>query len=88
MILNLLRTNDEVFENSDLEGFDEESKTDGNGTVTKNAEEQLHGEDRNAGNEKEQKKDANEPWVNMFKNNCVGSNGMQLSYFPPQVVNG
>ena len=26
--------------------------------------------------------------VNMFKNNRVASNGMQLSYFPPQVVNG
>ncbi|XP_069143403.1 uncharacterized protein [Solanum lycopersicum] len=36
----------------------------------------------------EQKKEANEPWANMFKNNHVASNGMQLSYFPPQVVNG
>ena len=73
-----------------MEGFDEESKADGNGTVTRNSEEQLNGEDgdRHAGNEKEQKKEANESWVNMFKNNRVARNGMQLSYFPPQVVNG
>ena len=59
--LNSLRTNEEVLENSDLEGFDEENKADGNGTVTRNSEEQLNGEygDRNDGNEKEQKKEAN-----------------------------
>ena len=50
-----------MLENSDLEGFDEENKVDGNGTVTRNSEEQLNGEygDRNDGNEKEQKKEAN-----------------------------
>ena len=29
-----------------------------------------------------------EPWVNMFKNNRAANNGMQLNYFPPQIVNG
>ncbi|TMW81456.1 hypothetical protein EJD97_009515 [Solanum chilense] len=64
--LDSLGTDEEVFENSDLKGFENESKVDGNRTEQK----------------------TNELWVKMFKNNCVASNGMQLTYFPPQVVNG
>ena len=88
--LDSLRTNEEVLGNSDLEGFEDERKVDGIGTVTRSLEEKLNGENgnRNAGTEQEQKKEANEPCVNMFKNNRVASNGMQLSYFPPQIVNG
>ena len=77
---------EKVLGNSDLEGFEDEIHVDGNGTVTKSSKEKINGD--NAGTDQEQKKEANEPWVNMFKNNRVASNGMQLSYFPPQVVNG
>ena len=28
-----------------------------------------------------------EPWVNMFKNNRIANNGMNLTYYPPQIVN-
>ena len=29
-----------------------------------------------------------EPWENMFKNNRIANNGMNLTYYPPQIVNG
>ena len=76
-----------MFGNSDLKGFEDESKIDGNGTVTTNLDEKLSEEEGNK-IDNEQEKKTNEPWVNMFKNNRVASNGMQLTYFPPQVVNG
>ena len=72
------RAIEEVRGNSDLEGFEDDSQTVGNGTVTKSSKEKINGD--NAGTDQEQKKEANEPWVNMFKNNRVASNRMQLSY--------
>ena len=76
--LDSLRTNEEVLGNSDLEGFEDESKADGNVTITRSSEEKLNGENgnRNVGTEQEKKKEANEQWVNMFKNNRVASYGM------------
>ncbi|TMW81455.1 hypothetical protein EJD97_009514 [Solanum chilense] len=84
--LDPLRDEEEEQEKSDLKGFEDANNTGGNGTVTRNLVEKKSGEEDNM-NEKEQEK-INEPWVNMFKNNRVASNGMQLTYFPPQVVNG
>ena len=80
------RAIEEVRGNSDLEGFEDDSQTVGNGTVTKSPEKKIN--DDNADDDQGQKKETNEPWVNMFKNNRVASNGMQLSYFLPQVVDG
>ena len=78
---------EEGFGNSDLKGFEDESNIEGNGTVTRNLAEKISEEEGNM-NENEQEKKTNEPWVNMFKNNGVASNGMQLTYFHSQVVNG
>ena len=59
--------------NSDLKGFEDESNTRGNGTVTRTLVEKMSEEEENM-NENEQEKKSNEPWVNMFKNNRVASN--------------
>ncbi|TMW80402.1 hypothetical protein EJD97_020464, partial [Solanum chilense] len=72
--------------NLDLEGFEDEIQAVGNGTVTKNPE--IKDKGGNAETDQEREKGTTEPWVNIFKNNRVASNGMQLSYFPPQVVDG
>ena len=77
------RAKEEERGNLDLEGFENEIQAVSNGTVTKSTENKD--KDGNAETDQEQKK---EPWVNMFKNNRVASNGMQLSYFPSQVVDG
>ncbi|TMW80148.1 hypothetical protein EJD97_023609, partial [Solanum chilense] len=72
---------EEVHDNSDLEDSEGENKVDGNGTVTE--------DNSNKGDFKgEKSKDYKEPWVNMFKNNRATNNGMNLTYFPPQIVNG
>ncbi|XP_015072451.1 uncharacterized protein LOC107016517 [Solanum pennellii] len=88
--LNSLSANEKVHENSDLESLVGENKFDGNGAVTRKSEEKLNSEDgdNNASKGKEQNKESKQPWVNMCKNNRVARNGMQLSYFPPQIVNG
>ena len=70
----------------DLKGFEDEIHVEGNGTVSNSAESKDKGDHLET--DQEQKKQTDEPWVNMFKNNRVASNGMQLSYFPPQVVDG
>ena len=79
--LNYSLEKEEVHGNSDLEHSDGENKMDINGTVT---------EDDNSkrGIEGEKSKEHKEPWVNMFKNNRGANNGMNLTYFPPQIVNG
>ena len=51
--------------NSDLKGFEDESNTGGNGTVTRTLVEKMSGEEENM-TENEQEKKSNEPWVNMF----------------------
>ena len=78
MSLDSHRAIEEVRGNSDLEGFEDDSQTVGNGTVTKSPEKKTN--DDVADDDQGQKKETNEPWVNMFKNNRVASNGMQLSY--------
>ena len=80
------RAKDEERGNLDLEGFEDEIQVVDNETVTKSPENKD--KNGNAETDQEQKKETTEPWFNMFKNNRVASNGMQLSYFPPQVVNG
>ncbi|TMW83456.1 hypothetical protein EJD97_001640 [Solanum chilense] len=79
--LNYSLEKEEVHDNSDLDHFEGENKVDGNGTIT---------EDNNSkgGLEGEKSKDYKEPWVNMFKNNRAANIGMNLTYFPPQIVNG
>ena len=79
--LNYTSEKEELHENSDLEHCDVQNKVEGNGTVTEVA-------DSNGGKEGEKSKEYKEPWVNMFKNNRATNNGMNLTYFPPQIVNG
>ncbi|XP_010314397.2 uncharacterized protein [Solanum lycopersicum] len=79
--LNNSLKKEEVHENSDLERFDGENKVDGNGTV-------IEGVNSNRGKEGKKSKEYKEPWVNMFKNNCAANNRINLTYFPPQIVNG
>ena len=76
-----------MFGNSDLKGFEGESNTRVNGIVTNALTEKISEETGNM-KEIEQENKITEPWVKMFKNNRATSNGMQLTYFPPQVVNG
>ncbi|KAH0705558.1 hypothetical protein KY290_010249 [Solanum tuberosum] len=92
--LNSPPTTTEIHESSDLENCDDGKMFDTNGTVPTVAEDEtLHSieaeginRDQNKGNERieEQQK----PWVNMFRNNRATNNGMNLSYIPPQIVNG
>ena len=70
----------------DLKGFEDEVHVEGNGTGSNSAESKDKVDQVEI--DQEQKKQAAEPWVNMFKNNRVASNGMKLSYVPPQVVDG
>ncbi|XP_015072458.1 uncharacterized protein LOC107016532 [Solanum pennellii] len=73
--LNYSQEKEDDLNNSDLDQSEDGSKMEGNETVTGSKGEQVD----------EKKK---EPWVNMFKNNRVANNGMNLTYFPPQIVNG
>ena len=70
----------------DLKGFEDEIHVEGNGTGSNSAESKDKVDHVEI--DQEQKKQAAEPWVNMFKNNRVASNGMKLSYVPPQIVDG
>ncbi|KAK4724359.1 hypothetical protein R3W88_027138 [Solanum pinnatisectum] len=92
--LNSPPTTAEIQESSDLENCDDGKKVYTNGTVTVVAEEEtIHSTEAEGINGdqskgKEQIKEHKEPWVNMFRNNRATNNGMNLSYFPPQIVNG
>ena len=61
---------------------------EGNGTVTKKMDGNIADDESNGVRGEELSKDYKEPWVDMFKNNRAANNGMQLAYFPPQIVNG
>ncbi|KAK6778018.1 hypothetical protein RDI58_024736 [Solanum bulbocastanum] len=92
--LNSPPTTAKIQESSDLENCDDGKKVDTNGTVAVVAEEEtIHSTEAEGINgdqskRKEQIKEHKEPWVNMFRNNRAANNGMNLSYFPPQIVNG
>ena len=73
--VNYAKEKDEDHSNSDLYQSEDENKMVGNETVT----------DSKGEVEEEKSK---EPWVNMFKNNRIANNGMNLTYYPPQIVNG
>ena len=74
-------------ENSDLMKIAAENKMESNGTVAKKQDGNTV-DNQNKGIRGEEVNKENEPWVNMFRNNRVATNGMQLNYFPPQIVNG
>ena len=76
--LDPLEDEEERFKNLDLKGFEGESNTRGNGTVIRALSEKISEEEGNI-KEIEQEKKITEPWVNMFTNNRVTSNGMQLN---------
>ena len=88
LCLNSASEKEEAHENSDLMQLEDGSKVEGNGTITKKKDENTKDAESNGGSGEEMSKDNKEPWVNMFKNNRVANNGMQLNYFPPQIVNG
>ncbi|KAH0746139.1 hypothetical protein KY285_007796 [Solanum tuberosum] len=74
-------------EPSDLE-YEEEKETESNGTVNVDAENFVD-TTRNAGGQSKGKEEStDELWTNMFKNNRATNNGMNLTYFPPQIVDG
>ena len=86
--LNSASEKEQAHENSDLVQLESGSKVEDNGTVTKKKDENTKDAESNGGSGEEMSKDNKEPWVNMFKNNRAANNGMQLAYFPPQIVNG
>ena len=86
--LNSASEKEEDHENSNLVQLEAESKVEGNGTITKKKDGNTEDAESNGGSGEEMSKDYKEPWVNMFKNNRAANNGMQLAYFPPQIVNG
>ncbi|KAH0645442.1 hypothetical protein KY284_033326 [Solanum tuberosum] len=82
----------EIHESSDLENCDDGTRTNGtvpavaeDETLQSNEAEGING-DQSKG--KERNEEYQEPWVNMFRNNRAANNGMNLSYIPPQIVNG
>ena len=79
--LNYSLEKEEVHGNSDLEHNEIENMVDDNGTVTEN-------NTSKGGLEGVKSKEYKEHWINMFKNNRAANNGMNLTYFPPQIVNG
>ena len=74
-------------ENADLTKIVAENKTKSNRTVVTKQYGNIIAEESMGTRGEEVSKDK-EPWVNMFKNNRAANNGMQLNYFPPQIVNG
>ncbi|TMW80221.1 hypothetical protein EJD97_022672, partial [Solanum chilense] len=85
--LNSVLEKEEACENLDLVQIEDGEKMEGNGTVTKKMDGNSPDES-NGVRDEDLSKDYKEPWVNMFKNNRAAYNGMQLPYFPPQIVNG
>ena len=85
--LDSVMDEEEAYENSDLIQKPAENKMENNGTVAKKQDGNTV-DNENKGIRGEEVNKENEPWVNMFKNNRVANNGMQLNYFPPQIVNG
>ena len=75
------------YEKVDLTKIVDENKTENNGTVVTKQDGQTIDDESKRIRGEEVSKDT-EPWVNMFKNNRAANNGMQLNYFPPQIVNG
>ncbi|KAH0719584.1 hypothetical protein KY285_015615 [Solanum tuberosum] len=98
--LNTPPTNAELQEESDLENFDDGKGVDSNGTVhykkmvkVDAEKESIHITDieGNTGDQatgKEHIKEHKEPWTNMLRNNRATNNGMNLSYFTLQIVDG
>ena len=78
---------EEYYEITDLIQTTAENKKGTNGTVAKKQDGNID-EYENKGIQGEEDNKEKEPWVNMFKNNRVANNGMQLNCFPPQIVNG
>ncbi|KAH0781016.1 hypothetical protein KY290_000614 [Solanum tuberosum] len=74
-------------EPSDLE-YEEEKEAESNGTVNVDAENFVDTTRNTGGQSKGKEKNTNELWTNMFKNNRAANNGMNLTYFPPQIVDG
>ena len=74
-------------ENTGLMKIVTENKMEINGTVVTKQYGNITAEESMGTRGEEGSKDK-EPWVNMFKNNRAANNGMQLNYFPPQIVNG
>ena len=85
--LDSVMDEEEAYENSDLMQIAAENKKESNGTVTKKQDGNTVDDESERIRGEEVSKDK-EPWVNMFKNNRAANNGMQLAYFPPQIVNG
>ena len=82
--LNSVLEEEKAYENSDLVQIANENKKESNGTVTNKQD----GDNVSDGIRGEEVSKDKEPWVNVFKNNRAANNGMQLTYFPPQIVNG
>ena len=78
---------EEYYEITDLIQTTAENKKGTNGTVAKKQDGNID-DYENKGIQGEEVNKEKEPWVNMVKNNRVANNGMQLNYFPPQIVNG
>ena len=87
MSFNSVLEEEEDYESSDLVQIEAENKMESNGTVTKKLDGNNVDDESNGIRGAELSKDK-EPWVNMFKNNRAANNGLQLAYFPPQIVNG
>uniref|UniRef100_M1CYZ4 Uncharacterized protein n=1 Tax=Solanum tuberosum TaxID=4113 RepID=M1CYZ4_SOLTU len=74
-------------EPSDLE-YEEEKEAESNGTVNVDAQNIADTTRNTGGQSKGKEKNTDELWTNMFKNNRAANNGMNLTYFPPQIVDG
>uniref|UniRef100_M1B957 Endonuclease/exonuclease/phosphatase n=1 Tax=Solanum tuberosum TaxID=4113 RepID=M1B957_SOLTU len=85
--LNTPPTKADIRELSDLD-YDEEKEAESNGTVKVDAENFVDTARTTGGKSKGKEKSKDELWTNMFKNNRAANNGMNLTYFPPQIVDG
>jgi len=74
-------------EPSDLE-YEEEKEAESNGTVNVDAQNIADTTRNTGGQSKGKEKNTDELWTNMFKNNRAANNCMNLTYFPPQIVDG
>ena len=83
-----------IQEKLDRKNCDNEKGVNSNGTVKVDAEDgaihiddvvEINGYQCTGREHIEEHKD---PWINMFKNNRVANNGMNLSYLHPQIVDG
>ncbi|WMV07828.1 hypothetical protein MTR67_001213 [Solanum verrucosum] len=83
----LMTIGSSVGEPSDLE-YEEEKEAESNGTLNVDAENFVDTTRNTGGQSKGKEKNTNELWTNMFKNNRAANNGMNLTYFPPQIVDG